>query len=104
VTVEYSQCLQLEATLPIGREYDRCARWYHPGMLEFLLHKARRVLVVAVAFAPWLISMYVLYWLEYSAIWSHDTPHRGKLSVAILVVGMSLTFFAYTTFAQLKRR
>ena len=36
--------------------------------------------------------MYVLYWLEYGAIWTTETAHRGKISVAILVGGMGLSF------------
>ena len=48
----------------------------------------RYALKVAIAFTPWLISMYILYWLNYGEIWTSETPHRGKISVAILVVGM----------------
>jgi len=46
--------------------------------------------------APWLISMYTLYWLEYDEIWSPDTSHRGKFSVIILIIGMGLSFLVYS--------
>ena len=40
--------------------------------------------------------MYTLYWLEYGEIWTTATPHRGKTSVIILLLGMSLSFLLYT--------
>ena len=54
--------------------------------------RTRRALEVAVAFTPWLVSMYLLYWLEYGAVWTTETAHRGKISVAILMSGMVLSF------------
>jgi hypothetical protein len=60
--------------------------------------QTRRVLEIAISFTPWVISMYTLYWLEYGEIWTTDTPHRGKTSVIILVVGMALSFFVKSHF------
>lgn len=60
----------------------------------------RRALEVSIACVPWLVSMYTLYWLEYGAIWTTDTAHRGKMSVAILTAGMGLSFFVYSYFLQ----
>lgn len=60
----------------------------------------RRALEVAISFVPWLISMYTLYWLEYGEIWTTDTPHRGKTSVTILVIGMVLTLLVYSYFSR----
>jgi hypothetical protein len=54
--------------------------------------QALHMLDVVVAFAPWLVSMFVLYWLEYGQVWTTATPHRGKISVAILILGMGLSF------------
>jgi hypothetical protein len=53
-------------------------------------------LKAAIVALPWLVSMYFLYWLEYSGIWTVDTPHRGKTSVTILLLGMGLSFFLFT--------
>ena len=61
---------------------------------------AQNALKVAIAFTPWLISMYVLYWLEYGEVWTPETAHRGKISVAILVVGMGLSFLVHSRFAE----
>ena len=60
----------------------------------------RSALKVAIAFTPWLISMYVLYWLENGQIWTAETAHRGKLTVAILAVGMGLSFLVQSYFVK----
>lgn len=73
-------------------------------MLHSLKTKTRYVLEVAIAFTPWLISMYVLYWLEYGEIWTSETAHRGKITVAILVVGMGLSFLVQSHFAEREQK
>jgi len=60
------------------------------------------MLEIAVAFTPWLISMYVLYWLEHGEIWTHETAHRGKIAVTILAIGMGLSFLAQSYFDKRK--
>ena len=56
-----------------------------------------------IAFIPWVVSMYTLYWLEYGEIWTTATPHRGKTSVLILLIGMSLSFLLYTRLFEHKK-
>ena len=68
-------------------------------MLNALRSRAGSALKVTVAMAPWLISMYTLYWLEHGEIWTTETAHRGKISVTILVIGMTLSFFIMSRFA-----
>lgn len=63
-----------------------------------------KALKLAIAFTPWLISMYVLYWLEYGEIWSTETAHRGKMSVTILAVGMGLSFLVQSRFNKQKHK
>jgi hypothetical protein len=72
-------------------------------MLSALKTKTRYALEVAIAFTPWVISMYVLYWLDYSEIWTSETAHRGKIAVAILAVGMGLSFLVQSYFAKRSR-
>ena len=48
-----------------------------------------------IALLPWVVSMFALYWLEYGEIWTTATPHRGKTSVIILMIGMGLSFLLY---------
>jgi len=69
-------------------------------MSNSLKKHTRNALKAAIAFTPWLISMFVLYRLEYGEVWTTETPHRGKMSVAILVVGMGLSFLVQSHFAK----
>jgi len=64
----------------------------------------RHALEVAIAFTPWLMSAYVLYWLQTGDVWSIETAHRGKISVAILALGMGLSFVAHSYFAKREQR
>jgi hypothetical protein len=57
----------------------------------------------AIALAPWILAMYLVYWLDASGVWSADTPHRGKLSVLVLAAGMLLTFLAHSRFSSRRR-
>ena len=66
--------------------------------------KQHHALKVVLAFTPWLISMYTLYWLEYGEIWTSETAHRGKISVAILAVGMGLSFLVHSRFAEREQK
>ena len=65
--------------------------------------RSGHALKVALAFTPWLISMYLLYRLEYGEIWTLETAHRGKTAVTILVVGMVLSFLVHSYFAKRKQ-
>jgi len=74
------------------------------GMLNSLKTKIRKALKVAIAFIPWLISIYLLYWFEYSEIWTNETAHRGKMSVAIIATGMGLSFLVRSRFTKHKQK
>jgi len=69
-------------------------------MSKSLTARSIYALEVAVAFVPWMISLYLLYWLEYAEIWTTETAHRGKIAVAILAVGMGLSFLVKSLFAK----
>ena len=73
-------------------------------MLNALKTKTRYALEIAIAFTPWVISMYVLYWLDYGEIWTSDTAHRGKIAVAILAIGMGLSFLVQSYFTKRKQK
>ncbi len=64
----------------------------------------RWALEVAIAFAPWVIAIYVFYWLYSNGIWASDTPHRGKMSVALLVSGMALSFLIQSRIARREQK
>ena len=60
----------------------------------------RNTLRLAIAFAPWLTSMYLLYWLNVNEIWTSETAHRGKMAAMILVVGMVMSFLIQSNFGK----
>lgn len=64
----------------------------------------RWALEVTIAFAPWVIAIYVFYWLYSNGIWASDTPHRGKMSVALLVFGMGLSFLIQSRIARREQK
>jgi hypothetical protein len=72
-------------------------------MSDSLIKQVRNALQIAVAFAPWVASMFLLYWLEYGQIWTTETAHRGKISVTILLIGMGLSFLIHSYFAKRRR-
>ncbi len=57
---------------------------------------ALRTFKAAISLTPWLIAMYVFYWLDSSGSWTSDTPHRGKISVVLLAGGMLLSFLLHS--------
>lgn len=61
-----------------------------------LASKLQYALKLFVTVLPWLLSMYTLYWLEYSGIWITQTPYRDKFAVLILLTGMGLSFLLYS--------
>ena len=69
-------------------------------MSKLLKMRVLNSIKAAFAFTPWLISMYVLYWFEYGEVWTTETAHRGKISVAILAVGMGMSFLVHSRFAK----
>ncbi len=73
-------------------------------MFNLAKQKARLALEIVIAFIPWLISMYVLYWLEYGELWTTETAHRGKIAFTILVAGMGLSFLVHSGLAKRKRK
>jgi len=73
-------------------------------MLNSLKIQMRHAFEVALAFSPWLISTYILYWLEYGDIWTTDTAHRGKTTVAILAVGMGLSLLVHSRLTRREQK
>lgn len=69
-------------------------------MPTWLKAKARFVIETSLTLAPWLIAMYVFYWLDSRGIWTSETPHRGKLSVALLAAGMFASFLVHSFFSR----
>ena len=63
-------------------------------MRKSLKSRALYSLRIALGLVPWIAAMFGFYWLDASGTWTPDTPHRGKMSVALLATGMILSFLA----------
>ena len=72
-------------------------------MPEIPKSRARVTVDIILALLPWLVSMYVLYWFEHAAVWTPESPHRDKISLAILILGMGASFLVYSYLARRDR-
>ena len=45
------------------------------------------------SFLPFMVSMYFLYFLEKAEIWSPEMPHRDKITIVVLILGMGMSFY-----------
>jgi hypothetical protein len=73
-------------------------------MPDSLKIRIRSALEAIIAISPWLVSMYVFFWLDHSGTWTSETPHRGKISVAILAAGMLLSFLLQSRFSRSRQK
>ncbi|MEM7004094.1 MAG: hypothetical protein AAF529_25145 [Pseudomonadota bacterium] len=60
------------------------------------MDRVQTLLKSLLTFLPLLAMLFLLYWLEYSGTWTLETPHRGKISVLILSLGLGLSFLVFT--------
>ena len=44
---------------------------------------------------PWLVSLYLHYWVDKSDTWSPELPYRGLISVSVMGLGMVLSFLLH---------
>ena len=55
-----------------------------------------------IAAGPWILSMYALYYAEKHQLWIPETPHRDKITIVVLVLGLGLSFLLKTYFTAKK--
>ncbi len=73
-------------------------------MTTIVKSKSRNAVELTIAFIPWLLSMYTIYWLEYGEVWTTATPHRDKITIAILASGMGLSFLLKSFFDKREKK
>ena len=73
-------------------------------MFNYLKVQTPYLFKIAIALTPWFISMYLLFWLGKHEIWVPETAHRDKITIAILVVGMALSFLVQSYFAKRQKK
>ncbi|MEM6682070.1 MAG: hypothetical protein AAF607_07490 [Pseudomonadota bacterium] len=63
-----------------------------------------KLLIWLIAAAPLLGAMYGLYWLEASGTWVPETPHRDKVTIAVLAAAMAATYVIRSWFFKRGKR
>lgn len=62
----------------------------------------KRIYGILIPLIPTFVAIYLLYWLEKSGTWIPETPHRDKITIVILVLGLGLSFFLKSRYFQKK--
>ncbi len=71
-------------------------------MASKLKNKMLFYLKASLALAPLILAMYTLYYFGKYEIWIPETPHRDKITIAVLVFGVSLSFWLYSLITSKK--
>ena len=56
------------------------------------MRNIQRLVFWCVVLLPWLMSLYLNYWVDKSDTWSPELPYRGLISVSVMGLGMVLSF------------
>ncbi|MEM1021573.1 MAG: hypothetical protein ACFBZ9_18645 [Sphingomonadales bacterium] len=70
------------------------------AMISNLIKQLFKILIAS---SPLLAAMYGLYWLETSGTWVPETPHRDKITIAVLAAAMLASFLIQSRFIRKKR-
>ncbi len=65
-------------------------------MLAYLKDQAIFIAKSILACTPWLLAMYLLFWIDKNNIWNAETPFRDPMSAAVVATGMLLSLFIYS--------
>ena len=58
----------------------------------------QRLMGWCVVISPWLVALYLHFWLAESEAWAPEQPYRGLMSVLLLALGMSISFLLHGRF------
>ena len=72
-------------------------------MMPDLKNRVLFYLKAFLALAPLIGAMYALYYFGKYEVWIPETPHRDKITIAILVLGVSISFLAILTHQSEKK-
>ena len=73
-------------------------------MMPDLKNRVLFYLRAFLALAPLIGAMYALYYFGKCEVWIPETPHRDKITLAILVLGVSISFWLYSLINPKKKR
>ena len=73
-------------------------------MMPDLKNRVLFYLKAFLALAPLIGAMYALYYFGKYEVWIPETPHWDKITIAILVLGVSVSFLLYSRINPKKKR
>ena len=59
------------------------------------MDNVRRLIVWCAVSLPWLIALYMHFWLVESEAWAPEQSYRGLMSVLLLALGMLISFLLH---------
>ena len=59
------------------------------------MDNVRRMIVWCAVSLPWLIALYLHFWLVKNDSWSPEQPYRGLISALLLALGMLMSFLLH---------
>ena len=62
------------------------------------MDNVRRLILWCAVSLPWLIALYMHFWLAQNADWWPEQSYRGLTSVLLLALGMLVSFLLYGFF------
>ena len=54
-----------------------------------------RLIIWCAVSLPWLVALYMHFWLVQNADWSPEHPYRGLMSLLLLALGMLMSFLLH---------
>ena len=59
------------------------------------MRSVQRLMDGCVVMLPWLVALYLHFWLAESGVWAAEQPYRGLMSVLLLALGMLISFLLH---------
>ena len=55
----------------------------------------QRLMNWCIVMLPWLVALYLHFWLVENGVWAAEQPYRGLMSVLLLALGMLISFLLH---------
>jgi hypothetical protein len=59
------------------------------------MRSVQRLMGWCVVMLPWLVALYLHFWLAESEVWGPEQSYRGLMSVLLLALGMLISFLLH---------
>ena len=59
------------------------------------MSNVQRLMNWCIVMLPWLVALYLHFWLAESGVWAAEQPYRGLISVLLLALGMLISFLLH---------